>query len=130
MRRTALLVAALLVAFALHGSLLAEETQILTGEYVWTYQGEPQDLEATFIATGKGQWEVSFDFKHRGTPHTYSGTAEGSLTEGKLEGEILNEGKNRTFTFTGEFADGTFRGTHAEITDGRAGDTGTMTLSR
>jgi hypothetical protein len=49
----------------------------------------------------------------------YSGTAEGSLSEGK----------KRTFTFTGEFDDGRFSGTHSETTGGREASTGTLTLS-
>jgi hypothetical protein len=41
---------------------------------------------------------------------------------------VQNEGKGRTFTFTGSFTDGTFSGTHAEVENGKPFDTGTLTL--
>jgi hypothetical protein len=64
----------------------------------------------------------------RGENHTYSGTAEGSLAEGALSGTVQNEKKERTWTFSGSFEAGAFRGTHAEIVDGKEQPTGTLTL--
>ena len=93
----------------------------------------PSGLRTTFTATGPGKWGVSFRFTWRGTPHVYSGTATGSLTEGVLEGKIKNDEKHRNFTFTGVFADGVFKGTHTEVGRGRTDrveQTGTMTLRR
>ncbi len=127
MMRTALVVigGAILLTAALAGT---EESRTLTGEFVWTHRGNRGDLEAVFTATGQETWDVSFHFTFRGTPHTYTGTAEGSLSEGALSGKVLNENKKRTFTFTGAFKNGEFRGTHAEIEGQRVVATGTLTL--
>lgn len=103
----------------------------LTGEYNWE-RGETQgELEAIFTPTGEATWDVSFNFDFRNDPHTYTGVAQGSLTDGELKGEVLNEDKNRTFTFEGMVEDGQFAGTHSEI-GGRRGTrkTGTLTLAK
>lgn len=126
MKKIALLIVA--TAFLLAPGVGAEEPQTLNGEFHWTGGGSTGDLEAVFTAAGDGVWEVAFHFEFRGQPHTYSGTAEGSLTEGALEGTVKNESKKRTFTFSGTFADGKFKGTHAEIGSGRESSTGTLTL--
>jgi len=110
------------------GAAGAEESRTFIGEFVWNQRGNRGDLEAVFTATGEGTWDVTFRFSFRGSPHLYQGTAEGSLTEGDLSGKVLNESKKRTFTFTGAFKDGEFRGTHAEIEGRRKVDTGTLTL--
>ena len=99
----------------------------LEGEYVWN-QGPQGDLRAVFTATGENLYDVSFYFEFRGRSHTYSGIAEGSLSDGALKGKVRNEDKRRTFTFRGEFENGQFRGDHAETTSGRARRTGTLTL--
>ncbi len=127
MKRTALVLVglAILLAAAVAG---AEESRTLTGEFVWNHRGNRGDVEAVFTATGQGTWDVTFRFTFRGTPHVYQGTAEGSLSEGDLRGKVLNETKKRTFTFTGAFNDGEFRGTHAEIEGQREVQTGTLTL--
>lgn len=108
--------------------VLAQEARTLTGEYVWSGGGTGGDLEAVFTPAAEGTWDVEFRFEHRGKPHIYTGTAEGSVSEGPLRGTVLNENKKRTFTFEGEFKDGTFRGTHSEIEEGKEKSTGTMTL--
>ena len=128
MKRTALLlvVAAMLLPAT---GLRAEDATTLTGEYVWTHRDAGDALEAVFIPAGEAKWNVAFHFNFRDKPHTYSGTAEGSLSEGKLEGEVRNESKERLFVFSGQFENGKFEGTHAEIRDGGKRDTGTLTLS-
>ena len=73
---------------------------------------------------------MTFRFSFRDKPRVYTGTATGSLTEGALEGTVVNDDKKRTFTFSGAFENGSFRGSHAEATAGRERDTGTMTLGR
>ncbi len=124
-----LLIATILLPL-LGQSAMADDTQTLTGEYVWTNRDNKGDLKAVFTPTGKdGIWDVTFYFNFRGQPHEYAGSAEGSLSEGALKGVVKNENKKRTFTFAGEFEDGTFRGTHEETTPSRAGRTGTLTLS-
>ena len=120
-----------LLATAPIGSITAKEkTTTLNGTYVWSQRGGGGDLEAVFTATGKNTWDVSFHFEFRDKPHTYTGTAEGSLGDGTLSGQVFNENKRRTFTFDGEFKNGTFEGTHAETTGGSPIDTGTLTLSK
>jgi hypothetical protein len=124
-----ILVAAAIASVAAGPASLAEEKRTLIGEYVWNNRNTGGDLEAIFTPTGDGTWDVAFHFTFRGQPHVYSGTAEGSLTEGGgLKGTVLNEDKSRKFTFGGKFEHGEFRGDHAEITGGREIDTGTLRL--
>jgi len=104
------------------------ETRTLIGAYEWSARGSGGELEAVFTPTGEKSWDVSFHFKFRGEEHTYSGTAEGGLGDGSLNGTVLNENKKRTFTFTGEFVEGEFSGTHAEMHGESEVDTGTLTL--
>ena len=108
----------------------ADEAKTLNGQYIWNFQKEKSgDLEAVFTPIGDDKWEVAFHFEFNGAGHTYSGTADGSLAEGKLQGKVQNEAKKRTFTFTGVFEAGEFKGTHAELnSDGEPFDTGTLTL--
>ena len=127
-RTTGILVAIMLaVAIGVAGAG-GEELRTLTGEFEWNHRSNRGDLEAVFTATGQGTWDVTFQFIFRGSPHVYEGTAEGSLSEGELRGQVLNESKKRTFTFTGEFQNGEFRGTHAEIEGQQVVQTGTLTL--
>ena len=129
MKRVALLIAAMAILLTVSSGFAgAEETQTLTGEFVWTHRGASGDLEAIFTPKGEGKWEVAFHFEFRGKPHVYSGTAEGSLTSGALKGTVLNEGKKRTFTFNGTVKDGKFTGTHAEVGDDGDQETGTLSL--
>jgi len=126
-KRVVLLLVAVLVV-ASSGSAGAEDSKRLKGEFVWTHRDNSGTLEAVFTPTGEATWNVDFHFSFRGDDHTYSGTAEGSLSEGALKGTVQNEDKARTFTFTGSFEGGAFSGTHAEIVDGKAQQTGTLTL--
>ncbi len=136
---SALLTVALLFAGSLTLTTLsstpasAEEAEAgsrtLTGEYIWSSSNRgPGELKAVFTPNGPDQWQVDFHFDWRGTPRVFSGEATGSLDGGKLEGEVRNSSKQRTFTFQGKVADGVFEGTHAEIEDGYPEKTGTMTL--
>ena len=119
----------LLVLAAVAGPGHAEEgSTTLTGSFVWEDGGTTGDLEAIFTPSEKGVWGVSFHFEFRGRPHVYTGSAKGSLSEGRLEGRVLNDNKKRTFTFEGSFAEGAFNGTHAEVVDEKSHSTGTLTL--
>lgn len=129
MKRIALLSAAVCLVFAPVAGSDTPEVQTLTGEYQWSERGASGDLEAIFKPTGEGTWKVDFHFEFRGQPHIYSGTAEGSLSEGPLSGTVLNEDKRRTFKFTGSFEDGQFSGTHSEMREDGETATGTMSLS-
>ena len=128
MQRSACVLAGITLVLVLCLSgVQASETATLTGEYVWNAGGSG-DLRAEFTSTGDGTWDVSFHFKFRGRPHTYTGTATGSLSQGELKGTVKNENRERTFTFTGKMEGGRFRGTHAEITGGSPESTGTLTM--
>jgi hypothetical protein len=118
-------VAALVISLGLANG--ADEKRTLKGNYEWTGGGKKGTLETVFTPAGEGKWDVAFHFDFRG-PHVYAGTAEGSLSGGDLKGKVQNDEKNRTFTFTGAFTDGEFRGTHAEIGDDGEQATGTLTL--
>lgn len=127
-----LVLAAIVIAPAVRAAEhdAAAEPTTLTGEYYWSERDESGALDAVFEPTGEGAWDVTFRFSFRDKPRVYTGTATGSLTEGALEGTVVNDDKKRTFTFTGSFENGKFRGSHAETTAGRERDTGTMTLGR
>ena len=116
------------------GALMAEEaaTQTLTGEYQWNRPDEePGPIKAVFTSTGEDQWDVSFHFTFRDEEHVWSGTAEGSLTDGDLSGKVMSGGdKPSPFVFEGKVEAGVFTGTHAGMRDGDRRDTGTMTLSQ
>lgn len=105
-------------------------TQAFVGEYVWTGQRESGRLDIFFVQTSENVYAVDFKFRFNGTPHTYSGTAEGSLTEGALEGKVFNEDKRRSWVFKGEFKDGKFSGGHKEIRRTGERRTGTLTFAR
>lgn len=123
-------VAALIALCALTaGGAAARETRArtLTGDFVWDGGGEGA-LSAVFTPSGEDTWDVNFEFTFRGTPHAYSGTAEGTLAAGEMKGTVKSDGRSRTFTFAGTFTDGVFHGTHAEVTGGGEQPTGTLTL--
>jgi len=106
------------------------KTETFVGEYKWTSQRETGRLAVYFVETGGGLYDVEFKFRFQGTPHTYSGTAEGSLSEGALEGKVFNESKQRSWVFEGVFKDGKFLGEHAEIKRFGERRTGTLTFER
>lgn len=112
----------------------AAESQTLQGEFVW----ERQDgtvagpLTAVFEPTAKGAWDVSFHFTFEDKDYVYTGTAEGSLSEGELKGNVMSDGDEpQPYTFSGTFAkDGSFAGVHHYLGDEEARKTGSMTLAR
>jgi hypothetical protein len=89
----------------------------LKGTYKWVRKkgNTSGNIVATFTQTGKNQWKAAFKFNWKKTPHVYTGTATGSLTDGKIEGKIFNDTKKRTFTFTGVVKNGVLKATHKEI---------------
>lgn len=130
MKRMAMSLAIALVLLSAQGVGATEDTETLTGEYVWSSGGNSGGLEAVFTPTGEGTWDVAFHFSFRRQAHVYTGTALGSLNDGELKGKVLNENKRRTFTFRGTVEDGEFRGSHAEIANGRERKTGSLTLKK
>ena len=133
MRKTALLLLALLTLLAVP-SLMAAESQTLEGEFVWersdkNYSGP---LKAIFEPTEEeGTWNVAFHFTFEEKAHVYSGTAKGNLKDGELSGEVMtDDDEPAPFLFEGQFDNGKFKGTHAGIRDGEKRPTGTLSLSR
>jgi len=135
MTRFAMRALLLLLAVSLTGIAFAGETETLTGTFVWERDDgdETGDLEAKFTSTGENTWDVSFHFDWEGEPRVWNGTATGNLDKGKLEGKAMMDktDKPSTFTFSGKFKKGKFKGTHASIDkDGESHSTGTLTLGR
>jgi len=102
-------------------------TQTFSGYFRWDAQNLSANLEAVFTPTGEATWDVSFNFQFQGS-HTFSGTAEGSLKNGKLEGTVLNERETRSFDFRGSIKRGKFRAVHFESTGGARRRTGTLSM--
>ncbi|MEM7352189.1 MAG: hypothetical protein AAF657_15420 [Acidobacteriota bacterium] len=133
MKKPAIAILALAALALTAPSLFADESQTLTGQFIWERSDKniDGDLRAVFEPTGESAWNVSFYFKFEEKDHIYSGTAEGSLTDGTLKGKVMSDGdKPRPFEFEGTFADGSFQGTHTGFRKGEPSPTGTMTLSR
>ena len=130
MKRFALFAGSLLILLAFVAAVSAgDPAKTMTGEYQWTQGNKTDDLKAVFTARGEGAWDVKFYFDFRNKAHVYTGSAEGSLTNGRLKGEVKNENKRRTFSFEGTVKDGAFHGNHAELDDGDSYSTGTLNLS-
>ena len=109
----------------------AEDSTTLSGTYVWENGNSTGDLEAVFTPTGEDRWDVSFHFAWEDGPHVYTGTAEGSLSEGELTGQVVNDNQDHeaTFRFRGSFENGKFNGEHGHVQEnGRLKDTGTFSL--
>jgi hypothetical protein len=128
MRRATLFVVALASLSTAPGGCAESGTETLTGEYKSGF-GDG-DVTADFTATGSDTWDVAFHFRFDGQRHVYRGTAQGSLTAGRLAGEVATENGGRRFSFDGAFSQGWFRGTHYEVKRGRSERTGTLTLRR
>jgi len=111
--------------------LFAGESQTLKGDFIWERSDEnvTGELKAVFEPTGESAWNVSFYFSFEEKEHVYSGTAEGSLTDGELKGRVMSDGeKPQPFGFEGTFAEGSFQGTHMGFRKGEGTRTGTLTL--
>ena len=105
----------------------------LTGEFLWKHMNHTGDLDTVFTRTGDGAWDVEFRFVWEGELHVDRGTAEGSLTDGELRGNVVRDDHERpqTFFFAGRFERGRFTGTHTALqASGGTHPTGTLTLGR
>lgn len=121
------LIVSVALLIAMGGVATAAENQTWNGEYNWNNGGEGP-LKGVFTARGEDSWKVAFHFRFNGKKYVYKGTAEGSLSGGRLAGEVTHRG--RRWTFEGTVKDGTFQGSHTEMGQDGAFETGTMTLSR
>lgn len=131
MSKTLRLSLALVVATFASWSVFADTqpaAQTLKGSYMWEQAQETGALEAIFTPDGAGHWKVAFHFTFQGEAHVYSGTADGSLTNGSLAGRVQTDSGKGVFTFSGEFKDGKFQGSHARLTAGNEERTGTLSL--
>ena len=115
------------------GAVHSGDEVTLTGEFLWKQMNHTDDLEAVFTKTSDGAWGVEFRFVWEGKLHVYRGTAEGSLTDGELLGNVVTDNPERpqTFFFAGRFEHGQFTGTHTAL-QARGGmyPTGTLILGR
>ena len=133
MRKT--IAISILLTFCCTIGLMAENVT-MKGSYRWTkgtkIRGKGDDLVAVFTSAGRNKWDVKFDFAWHKTPHTYKGTATGSVKFGTLKGTVKTENGKRTFCFTGNVKNGLFSGTHTEIRKNRnktsERDTGTFSM--
>ncbi len=115
------------------GAVPSGDEVTLTGEFLWKHMNHTGDLDAVFTKTGDGAWGVEFRFVWEGELHVFRGTAEGSLTDGELRGNVVTETPQRpqTFFFAGRFERGRFTGTHTALqASGGTHPTGTLTLGR
>lgn len=109
----------------------SETDRILAGTYKSHFDSGP--IRGTFSANGDNNgvpvWSVVFRVTFDTADYYYRGFAEGSLDEGDLWGEVLNEAETETYFFSGTHRNGKYEATHAEITDGFMEPTGSMTLT-
>jgi len=122
-----------LLLFVQDGAVHSGDEVTLTGEFLWKHMNHTGDLDAVFTRTGDGAWGVEFRFVWEGELHVYRGTAEGSLTDGELRGNVVRDNHERpqTFFFAGRFERGRFTGTHTALqASGGTHPTGTLTLGR
>ena len=101
----------------------------IEGTYNWSAQGDRQHtVTAVFNETEPGKYKVDFSFKWGNKDHIYSGTAEGSLTNGKLVGNVrADDQPNRRFGFNGNSVKGVFSGDHHEKRGNHEAATGRIT---
>ncbi len=115
------------------GAVRSRDEVTLTGEFFWRHMNHTGDLDAVFTKTGDGAWGVEFRFVWEGELHVSRGTAEGSLTDGELRGNVVMDSpeRPRTFFFAGRFERGRFTGTHTALqASGGTYPTGTLALGR
>lgn len=134
MKRIApLLCSFFVLALALAGTAIADETVTLEGSFVWARDdGDVTgDLTAVMTAAGEDEWNVAFHFIWEEEPTVYRGRATGALGNGTLAGSAKSgDERDLSFRFSGEFENGTFQGTHSFVMDdGSLRQGGSLTLS-
>ena len=134
MRVAAIAVTLLTLLLSVQDSAVPSADEVtLTGEFLWKHMNHTGDLDAVFTKTGDDAWGVEFRFVWEGELHGFRGTAEGSLTDGELRGNVVTENPQRpqTFFFAGRFVRGRFTGTHTALqASGGTHPTGTLTLGK
>ena len=101
----------------------------IEGTYNWSAQGDRQHtVTAVFNETAPGKYSVDFSFTWGNKAHVYKGTAEGSLSDGKLIGSVrADDQPNRQFGFNGTSVKGVFSGDHHEKRGNHEAGTGKIT---
>ena len=121
----------LILAVALVAACTAPDPgpQFFEGSYTWGTEAEGA-LEVVFTPNGKDSWNVDFAFDYVGNRRTWTGTARGNLKNGSLEGRVDSDNPELGYILRGEFRDGIFEGTHAELIDGSEKPSGTVRLKQ
>ena len=131
--RSRLALFALMVVLAVSAAVPVaslDAAKVLDGQWRWHEGNEVGDLKATFEPVTANTWKVSFRFDFDG-PHVYTGTAEGSFTEGgRLEGRVNSDRGRRQWRFEGTFKNGRLDGKHFEKRGPEEELSGTLTLFR
>ena len=108
------------------------ETRTLHGLYTSGFADGPQRIRVEFTRQPEGSemdWKVAFHFRWAGENRVYRGVASGSLTEGRLFGQVHDEDRARLFNFRCEFdKKKRCKGKHAEVVRTGEHETGTITL--
>jgi hypothetical protein len=119
----------ILVGFGVGTAQARKDTTTFEGRYDWSQRGG-DELRADFRPDGKGHWTVAFRFRFNGREETWSGTAQGSLSDGSTLTGTARMG-SRNWIFDAEIEDGVMRGSHREVKrSGREYTTGTFEISR
>lgn len=111
----------------------ATDDVTLNGQYIWERDDKntPGNLKAVFTPAGDDSWLVVFHFEWEDEMRTWKGIATGSLKNGYLKGQGVEErDRKRTFSFRGSVKDGVFTGEHGSQRGGDWRKSGTLTLMR
>ena len=132
MRTTRILLPAivlLLLGLGVGTAQARKDTTTFQGRYDWS-QGGGDELRADFRPDGENRWKVAFRFQFSGRKETWSGSAQGSLTEGSTLTGTATMG-SRNWVFDAAIKDGVMSGSHREVKrSGREYTTGTFEISR
>jgi hypothetical protein len=121
--------ALLLVGLGVGSAQARKDTTTFEGRYEWSQNGG-DELRADFRPDGENRWKVAFRFRFGGRKETWSGTAQGGLTDGSKVTGTAKMG-SRNWIFDAEIEEGVMRGSHREVKrSGREYPTGTFEISR
>lgn len=101
------------------------------GTFVWNNKKDKSHpINAVFTPNGEKKWNVVFTFNWGKGPQTWKGTAEGTLKDGEIKGDVKSGDEKRNFNFTGAEKNGAFECTHNELKGGKPLATGSMTIKK
>jgi hypothetical protein len=115
------------------GTVLADESVVLKGQFNWQKEGEKTHaLKGIFTSTGKDKWDVVFNFRWKDKPQEWIGKAEGSLESGNFKGTAERTAGKNTWRYSGKADKGVLKCEHTQtMRDGKESvkTTGSFTLS-